>query len=128
MWRERLVLINEWGTLLALCWTAGLIPLQFSLKRPSKISFLLLVFHLSFKYGARVGRPDQTRSDELSRINLHHQESSQGVPSLPPDLRITLCPFWGHCRSCNGKSIPGHTANPCHRWHPNKFIKKIRYC
>ena len=39
-WRKRLVLMNVWGTLVALFWAAVLIPAHFWLKSPSEISFL----------------------------------------------------------------------------------------
>jgi len=57
-WRLRVVLKNEWGTLLALWWTAGRIPVLFPSKDLGKLAFLPLGRSLTFQYSARVWRPD----------------------------------------------------------------------
>ena len=81
MWRERLVLMNEWGTLVALWWAAVPILVLFSLKRPSEISFLPLQLRLLFSMVLGYGGLTKSRYDDLNRVDWYHQESSQGVPS-----------------------------------------------
>ena len=61
MWRERLVLMREWGPSLAFWWAAVLIPVLFSLETAMEISFLPFEVSLSFHYGTRVWRPDQNQ-------------------------------------------------------------------
>ena len=58
IWRKRLVLMNEWGTLLSWWWAAVLVPVLFSLKRPSEISFLPFEMSIYFLHSPRAGRPD----------------------------------------------------------------------
>ena len=59
MWRERLVVMNECETSLALF--DLLIPMRFWLKRPSENSSLPFGISISFQSITRVGRPDQNQ-------------------------------------------------------------------
>ena len=45
------------GTSVALCWATVIIPVIFSFKRPSEVSFLPFEMSLTFQYSARVWRP-----------------------------------------------------------------------
>ena len=57
-WRMRVVLMNEWRTLMALGWAAGLIPFHFPLNILREFSFLPFKMSLSFQCGGRLWRPD----------------------------------------------------------------------
>jgi len=111
------------GTSVALVCATRLIPVLSLLKRPSEMYFLPFEMSLPCQRAPGYGGQTQTRSDELRRVDVSHQASSQGVPSWLPCLRVFLCHCCGYGKS-GGTSNSGQTTYLCPTGHPKKWINK----
>ena len=125
---EKEVGANEWKwTSQALWQEAVQNPLLFCSRDLVKCPSCLLSWASIFCWVPGEGGLTKTKFDELSRVDLHDQGSSQGVLLWPPGLRTSLCPFCGCGKRLIGKLNLGWKKKS-YRLHPNTFVKKKRYC
>ena len=89
-----------------------LIPVLFSCKRLRETSFLPFELSLTFITAPVYGGLTRTRSDELSRVDWYHQESSEGVPSWLPGSRVSFFTALAVVRTALGdKTLARHHPN-----------------
>ena len=122
MWKEKLVLMNEFWTSLALWWAAGLIPVLSSFKTPRDISFLPFKLSFSFLYGPNLWRDHQNQVWRIKQGGLLSECSLMAA-----SLKSLSVLWWWQVLLWEIKPWPVALSNVTSGPHKDDWIRRTWY-